>query len=84
MKKAMQNLKFSATVNAVLCVFAVLALIFLYLALSDIADGSGNSSFEWYVAGICMIILGVFTVSSMVTVVYAFKHLSPKKNEMER
>ncbi|MBG0860940.1 MAG: hypothetical protein IQL11_15685 [Bacteroidales bacterium] len=76
----MKKLKLTATVNALFCVLAGLALIFLYLALSDIADGSSSSSLEWYVAGTCMIILCAFTVSSAFTVVYAFKYLRSKVN----
>jgi len=77
----MKALKFSAIVNVILGSIAVLALIFLYLALSDIAEGSSNSSLEWYIAGISMIILGIFTISSFVTTTYALKYLKTNKKE---
>jgi len=73
-------LKFSAIVNAILGSIAVLALILLYLALSDIAEDSSNSSLEWYIAGISMIILSVFTISFFVTIVYALKYSRRNKN----
>ena len=77
----MKALKFSAIVNAILGSIAVLALIFLYLALSDIADGSGNSSLEWYIVGISMIILSVFTISSFVTIANAIKYSRTNRKE---
>jgi len=70
----MQKLKLSAAVNAILGVLALLALIILYLALSDIADGGSDSSLEWYIVGISMIVIGVFAVSSYVTIFFVFKH----------
>ena len=78
----MKALKFSAIVNAILGSIAVLALILLYLALSDIAEGNGNSSLEWYIAGISMIILGTFTISSFVTIVYALKYCRKQKRKL--
>lgn len=77
----MQKLKLSATVNAVLCFLAVLSLIFLFLALSDIANGESDTSLEWYIAGVCMIILAVFAVSSVITSYQIFKHLKTLKKE---
>lgn len=68
----MKKLRLSATVTAVLGFFAVLSLIFLFLALSDIADG-GTSTIEWYVAGICLIILTAFTLSVFVTLGYLLR-----------
>jgi uncharacterized membrane protein len=78
----MKKLKLSATVNAILGILSALALILLYLTLSDIAGATGNSSLEWYIVGICMIILSVFTISSFITVVYTFKHLKTLKKEI--
>lgn len=75
----MKALKFSAIVNAILGSIAVLALIFLFLALSDIAEGSSNSSLEWYIAGICMIILSIFTISSFVATTYTLKYFRTNK-----
>ena len=76
----MQKFKLSVKVNAVLSVLAIFSLIILYAALSDIADGGGNSSLEWYIAGTCMIILSAFTIFSLFTSVSAFKYLNSIEN----
>lgn len=70
----MKKFKFSATVTAILGFLSVLALIFLFLALSDIADMEENLTLEWYVAGVCMIILVTFTISTFVTLGFVLKH----------
>jgi len=69
----MKKLRLSATVTAVLGFFSVLSLIFLFLALSDIADGGAAHTFEWYVAGICLIILTIFTLSVFVMLAYLLR-----------
>jgi hypothetical protein len=68
----------SAIVNAILGVFAVAALIFLFLALSDIANHGQDLTLEWYVAGICIFVLAAFTVSTIITLVLLFKYLIAK------
>lgn len=69
----MRRLRLSATITAVLGFFAVLSLIFLFLALTDIADGAAKSTAEWYVAGACLIVLTTFTLSVFVTLGYLLK-----------
>jgi uncharacterized membrane protein len=69
----MKRLKLSATITAVLGFFSVIALIFLYLALANIADSGTTSTLEWYIAGICMIVLTIFTISVFVTLTYLLK-----------
>lgn len=71
----MKKLKFFATVTAILGFLAVLALILLYLALSDITDSAANLKLEWYVAGTCLIILGAFTVSTFIMLGFFLKTL---------
>lgn len=68
----MRRLRLSATVTAVLGFFALLSLIFLFLALADIADATASST-EWYVAGVCLIILTAFTMSVFITLGYLLK-----------
>lgn len=68
----MKKLRLSASVTAVLGFFAVLSLIFLFLALSDIADGGARVA-EWYIAGICLIVLSAFTLSVFVTLSYLLR-----------
>ncbi|MGE5406218.1 MAG: hypothetical protein ACM3NR_00790 [Methanosarcina sp.] len=72
----MKNLKLSALVTAVLGFFAVFAIIFLFLSLSDIADTGTTLQMEWYVAGICLIIISLFTISSLVTLWLLLKLLN--------
>lgn len=71
----MKKLKFFATVTAILGFLAVLALIFLYLALSDNADSGTKLKLEWYVAGTCLIILGTFIISTFITLGFFLKTL---------
>lgn len=74
--QAMKNLKLSALVTAVLGFFAVFAIIFLFLSLSDIADTGTTLKMEWYVAGICLLIISLFTISSLVTLGLLLKILN--------
>jgi hypothetical protein len=64
----MKNLKISATITLVLGVFAILAMTFLFLALSDIAHNEPDLSLEWRVAGISMMVLGIFILSTFTTI----------------
>jgi hypothetical protein len=72
----MKNLKISALVTAVLGFFAVFAIIFLFLSLSDIADTGTTMVLEWYVAGTCLVILSAFTISALVTLGLLLKVLN--------
>ena len=69
----MRKLRFSATVTAILGFLSVLALIFLYLALSDIANKEGDLTLEWYIAGACLVIICNFTVSTFITLGFLMK-----------
>ena len=69
----MKKLRFSATCTATLGFLSVLALIFLFLALTDISHQEQDLTLEWYIAGICMIILGAFTISTFITLGLLFK-----------
>lgn len=69
----MKRLRLSATVTAVLGFFAVLSLIFLFVALFNIAGKETVPGPEWYVAGICLIILAAFTLSVFVTLGYLLR-----------
>lgn len=68
----MKKLRLSATVTAVLGFFAVLSIIFLFLALSDLADGGAKAA-EWYISGICLIVLSAFTISVFITLSYLLR-----------
>jgi len=71
----MKKLRISTEITAILGFLSVLALIFLYLALSDIANHEANQTLEWYVTGICMIVLGFFTISTFVTLGFILKSM---------
>lgn len=68
-----RKLRFSAIVTTILGFLSVFALIFLYLALADIANKEENLTLEWYIAGVCLIILCNFTVSTFVTLGFLMK-----------
>lgn len=70
----MKNFKLSATITAILGFLSALALIFLYLALSDIAHTEENLTLEWYVTGTCMVIIGIFIISTFVTLGFLLKY----------
>ena len=72
----MKQLRFSATVTAVLGFISVLALLFLYLSLADIAHNEPDQVLEWKVAGTCMAILGLFILSTFVTLGYLLKNVN--------
>ncbi len=69
----MKSLKLSATITAILGFFAAIALFFLYLSLADIANHEPNLTLEWYIAGICLFVLGIFTISTLITMTLFFK-----------
>lgn len=72
----MKQLRFSATITAVLGFLSVLALLFLYLALADIANNEPDQVLEWKVAGTCMLILLAFVLSTFVTLGYLLKKVN--------
>jgi len=68
-----KKLRLSATITMILGFLSVLALILLILALSDIANGNEDLKLEWYTAGISMIIIALFTVSTFITLGFLMK-----------
>ena len=70
-KKFLQQhraLRISAEITTFLGIGAVLALIFLYLSLSDIGHNEPDTTLEWKIAGICMAELAAFIISTFVTI----------------
>jgi len=47
----------SATITAILGFLSVIALIMLFLALSDIADHEADLTLEWYIPGFAFLYL---------------------------
>lgn len=69
----MKKLRLSATVTAVLGFLAVLSLIFLFLALSDITHAGTAQAAEKFVAVICLVILTAFTLSVFIMLGYLLR-----------
>jgi cell division protein FtsW (lipid II flippase) len=69
----MKRLRNSATVNVIFGFLSLLALLFLYLALVDIAHGEPDLVLEWRVVGVCLLILFSFTISTFVTLGFLLK-----------
>jgi uncharacterized membrane protein len=76
----MKNFKLSATFTMILGILSVLALIFLFLALSDIAHAKEDLTLEWFVTRASMIILAAFTISAFVTLGFGFKCFKTLQN----
>jgi hypothetical protein len=70
----MKKLKIAANITFALALISIVALIFQYLALADIAQNNENLKLEWYITGISMMILGAFVISTLVTVGMLFKN----------
>jgi hypothetical protein len=64
----MKPLRLSITVTALLGFFSILALIFQFLALADIAHQEADLSLEWKINGICMMIYGLFIISTFISI----------------
>jgi hypothetical protein len=71
----MKKLIFSATFTAGFGFLSVIAIILLYLSLSDIANHEADLVLEWYIAGICIIILSAFTISTFVTLGFLLRYI---------
>lgn len=68
-----RKLRISASITTIIGFLSVLAMIFLYLALADIAHMEEDLSLEWHIAGVCIIILGAFIISTFITLGLLFK-----------
>jgi len=70
----MKNLRIAVSVTFTLSLISVLALIFQFLALADIAQNKDDRKLEWYSTGISFIILGVFVISTILTLEMFFRN----------
>jgi len=77
----MKKLIFSATFTAGFGVLSVISLVLLYKALSDIANHEPDLTLEWYITGICLIILCAFTLSTFITLGFLLKYLRIREDE---
>lgn len=69
----LKKAKVSSAITSILGFLSVVSIILLYLALSDIADNETDLTLEWYIAGVCLFILSIFTASTFVTVRFLLK-----------
>ncbi len=69
-----RKLKFSVTLTLILGIVSAMFIILLYLALADIGHGGEDLTLEWHIAGISLIVLGVFIISTFVTIGYLMKN----------
>jgi uncharacterized membrane protein len=76
----MKRLKFLTSITAILGFLSVIALIFLFLALTDIAHQEQDLTLEWHIVGICIIILSTFTISTFVTLGFFLQSGKFQKN----
>lgn len=70
----MKTLKASLTINLVAGFFSVLSMIALFLAMADIGHNEPDLTLEWKVAGISMVIIGIFIVSTFITSGFILKN----------
>jgi hypothetical protein len=63
----MKSLRISATVTLVLGSFALIALILMFLAFSDITKES-DTTLEWKVVRVCYLELLLYTISTIITI----------------
>jgi uncharacterized membrane protein len=68
----MRKLRISATVTMILGFLSLIALILMYLALSDIAK-EPDTVLEWKVVQFCWITILLFIISTFFTVGYVIK-----------
>jgi len=62
-----KKLRLAATITIIMGFISALAIIFHYLALSDIAQGEADLALEWRIAGISLLILAAFIISTFIT-----------------
>lgn len=69
----MKKLRISATVTAILGSASLIALVFMFLALSDISNLEPDTLLEWKIVQFSWITLLLFPISTFVTLGYIMK-----------
>jgi uncharacterized membrane protein len=69
----MKKLRISATVSVILGSASLIALVFMFLALSDISNKEPDTLLEWKVVQFSWITLLLFVFSTFVTIGYIMK-----------
>ncbi len=76
----MKNLRISATVTLFLGFLSLIALLLMYLALSDISK-EPDTVLEWKVVQFCWITMLLFVISTFFTIGYVLKVPGLWKNQ---
>jgi len=76
----MKNLRISATVTLFLGFLSLIALLLMYLALSDISKDP-DTVLEWKVVQFCWITILLFVISTFFTIGYVLKVPGLWKNQ---
>jgi len=76
----MKNLRISATVTIIFGFLTLIALLLMYLALSDISK-EPDTVLEWKVVQFCWITILLFVISTFFTIGYVLKVPGLWKNQ---
>jgi len=74
----LKKLRVSATSTLILGILSVIAVLFSYLALCDIANHEPDQTLEWYIVGVGLLIWVAFIISTLVTMKFLFNYLDKK------
>jgi hypothetical protein len=69
----MKKLRLSATITAFLGFFSAISLILLFFVFGDMLHHGMAHRYEWYMAGICLLILAAFTLSVFIMLGYLLR-----------
>lgn len=69
----MKKLRISATVTVILGSASLIALVLMFLALSDISDKEPDTLLEWKIVQFSWITILLFIISTFITIGYIIK-----------
>ena len=69
----MKKLRLSATVTVILGSASLIALVLMFLALSDISDKEPDTLLEWKIVQFSWITILLFIISTFITIGYIMK-----------
>ncbi len=65
----MNKNKHYLTINLLLAVISIIALVFIHMALTDIYHGGEDLKLEWNVIRGCVAIIGIFVLFTVFTLI---------------
>jgi hypothetical protein len=74
----LKKLRVSASITLILGILSAIAVLFIYLALCDIANHEPDQTLEWSIVGIGLLIWIALIVSTLVTLKFLFGYLDDK------